>query len=59
MIKIIYKADNFNTYLYYLVNFAFNNVCYKCEHLINSIGIAELGEKWYKKCKTRSIKWSN
>ena len=59
MRKFIYKADNFSTYLHFLANFAFNNASYKCEQLINSTGLAELGEKWYKKSKTRNIKWSN
>lgn len=59
MRKFLYKSEWFSTYLHFLGNFAFNNASYKCERLINSVGLSELGEKWYKKSKTRNIKWSN
>lgn len=59
MRKFLYKAENFTTYLHFLANFAFNNASYKCEQLIISTGLSELGEKWYKKSKIRNIKWSN
>ena len=45
----IYKAKIYNTYLHFLAGFAFSNASYKCEQLIISVGLSELGEKWYKR----------
>lgn len=54
-----YDTSYFNTYLHFLTYFAFKNASYKCEQLVNTVGKAELGEKWYKRSKVRNIRWSN